>query len=184
MTTDYSRTWIALEGGPLLSGDALHSPPNEMTESQVVTAWAMLDFIICKAEERKKQLRAVLLKFAEERGEVTRNGGNEVKVEGTKVIRDRRVSSCPDEVKLRNLLDSKHIRHDACFEPKTVEVLNMQKLEEMVARGLLTQEEMAPFFNVQYALRVKLNTALSDFLEGVFQRGNRSLHDLFGTDRE
>lgn len=170
MTNTDNRNWISRETAPLLTGEALHGSPDHMSEAQVVTAWAMLDFVICKAEERKKQLREVLLRFAEQRGEPTKNGGSELKIEGTKVCRERRVASTPDELKLRKLLDSKNIRYEACFETKTVQVLNVDKLNEMVEEGLVTREEISPFFNVQYALRMKLNTTLADFLEGVFQR--------------
>lgn len=157
----------------------MHSSVEELTPEQVVSSWALLDYIIEKAEERKKLLRVHLLSLADERGEFLRNEGRELKIAGSKIIKERRKSQQPDEVLLRRLLDSKRIRNDSCFDSKVIETINLEKLKTMIHTGLISEEELKPMYSISFALRMKLNTILVEFLENMYHRGTHRINEFF-----
>lgn len=109
-------------------------------------------FAACKAVESwlKKQfeiLRPALL-------EDSKNKGGEWSVNGCQVSRSEIVAKLPDEQGLLSLLQEKGIDPHLVFEQFTMYQINPSRLEDLVHRGVLTREELAPLIKVTERLEV------------------------------
>lgn len=159
------RIRLIREAVQLTSGKIMRDPPGEMTLAENASAFAILDILSDKIEERRKELRAHLLAQAEAHGEANDSGHNKLMIDGTLVVREKRASKTPDVDGLRRLLETKGIPITDVFDMRTVLELNVSKVENLVALGKLPEAEVNALKKVSYALKVTPAPILEQTLE-------------------
>jgi hypothetical protein len=163
------KTWLK-EVRPLVGGYALHAPVDAMPVSHVVQAWAVLDFLEKRISDRKSELRLRLLKEAETGGKPTDKGGQRLFVDGSTVLRERRISKTPAEDVVERLLAEGDIEREKAFDTRTVEVLNPSKLHLLVEMGLLDGDELEAAKKISWALKVFPSTDLQEVLASATEK--------------
>lgn len=161
---DKSTQWVDREFRPIAGGRAMHTPIDALDNEELVTAYAMLDFVGKKIEKRTETIKAKLKEEAESKGEVYEKG-KKMRVEGSVVTREERVSKSPDEAKLRALLEAKGIPIEEAFTEQKAMLLDASKVEFLISTGKLTQQEVDDLKGKTYACKVKPSTELEDLLE-------------------
>lgn len=151
----------------LLRGTIMTGDEREANVSALVEAWVILKYTSDRIDKRLKAIRAVLLDKAEEYGKSTEKGGSKLLVEGSTVLRERRVASLPDEKKVRAMLEEHGVKPDQVFSKVTKVVLDASKIENLVALGKLPGDDIEAAKKVTWALRVKESHELADTLEAV-----------------
>lgn len=147
------------------------SPVEKLTLAEQVSAYATTHFIEEVAKGRREALREKLLDAAEKQGTANEKGGQKLEVEGHTVLRERRVSSSPDEKKLMKLMEEKGLTLDRAFDKVQVLQANPSKVSELVASGHLTAEEAAALYKVTFACVVHASDSLTELLENSVPAG-------------
>lgn len=155
--------WLK-EVRPLVSGYALHAPVKEMPITHVVQAWAVLDFLEKRVKDRKAELRLRLLDEAEDNGKPTDKGGQRLFIDGSTVLREKRVSKTPAEDVVDRLLEEGSLEREAAYDERTVEVLNPSKLRLLVESGAMDEDELEEAKKISWALKVFPSTELQEVL--------------------
>ena len=151
---------------PLTSGDLMHAPVEDLSTSSVVETWLMLDLIEGMVEERKKALRERLLLEAKNNGEQqTESGSFKMNVHGSTVLRERREAKQIDVDKMTELMNAKGIDPSLVIDKVTTYAVNLSKVANLVANGVLTQEEVDNLKTVTWALRVTASKEFKKMLE-------------------
>lgn len=155
-------------GEGLLDNDIMTTTPTKMRIGSVVEAWVILDNIAKVIGDRKKVLRLHLLGRAEKFGRPTERGGQMVKVDTSKVLREKRISKTLKADDVRELLETRNIPFDDGFSKVTTVVVDPSKLETLVNLGKLPQAEVEALHQVTWALRVKAGPDLEEVLDETF----------------
>lgn len=149
---------------PLSQGRMMQSDPREVPLSDVTTSYAVLNHLEKVIGVRKKQLKPHLMSQAEIHGEVTDKGGSLLGVGDEKVVRERRLSSEPNEDKLRALLETSSIPILDCFDEVKAVKLNPSKLQYLIDIGKLKKEEVEGLRDEGFALKVEAGPELKELL--------------------
>jgi len=149
----------------LLTGDIMTSDVNTDHIESVVQSWVLLKYTQDRIESRLKEIRKVLLDRAAQFGHSTEKGGNKLQVDGTLVLRERRMAALPDEKKIRAMLEEAGLKPTEAFSKVTKVVLDASKVEGLVSLGKLDEDEVEKAKKVTWALRVKESYDLADILE-------------------
>lgn len=142
------------------------SSPEELNELELVNVWSMLDLIEKIAKERKNFFRERMLEEAQ-KGEKNKKGSYSINIEGSTITAESRVSSVPDEEMLKQLLNEKNIKIEECFDIVKTLQFNPIKLDYLVQRGFLTEEEVEKCRKKSVALIVNVNKEIKNVLESV-----------------
>jgi len=151
----------------LLIGDLMTGEPETSNIESVVQAWVILKHISDCVEERLKALREVMLVRVEKFGRETERGGSHLFVDGTKVMRECRRSSLPEEKALRAILTEHGIALDQAFSKVTKVVLDASKVEALVSLGKIPEEKVEAAKKVSWALKVRLAPELEESLDRI-----------------
>jgi hypothetical protein len=145
-------------------GKMMQADPREVPLSDVTVSYAALNHLEKVIGARKKQLKPHLMSQAETHGEVTDKGGSLLAVGDEKIVRERRLSSEPNEDKLRALLETNNIGILECFdEVKTVK-LNPSKMQYLIDIGKLKKDEVEGLRDEVFALKVDPGPELKELL--------------------
>lgn len=136
-----------------------------LTVAEQAAAYATAHFIEELAKARREAVREKLLVEAEQSGIPNEKGGSKLVVNDYTVLRERRLSSSPDEKKLMKLLDEKGLGADAAFDKVTVLQANPSKVAQLVAQGKLTEEEGKALYKATYALIVHPSDSFTELME-------------------
>jgi len=151
----------------LLTGDLMTADAETANVESVVQAWVLLKYTQDRIEARLKGLRNVLLDRAEEFGKSTEKGGNKLSVDGTVVLREKRVAALPEEKGLRALLEDRGIKPTEAFSKVTKVVLDASKVQALVDLGKLPEDKVQALKKVTWALRVKESFELAEALDAI-----------------
>lgn len=149
----------------LLTGDVMTFDVNTAHIGSVVRAWVLLKYTEDRLAARLKEIREVLLDRAEQFGQTTEKGGNKLQVDGTVILREKRLAALPDEKKVRALLEQAGLDPTEGFTPVTKVVLDASKVNALVALGKLDEDDVEAAKKATWALRVKESFDLADTLE-------------------
>lgn len=149
----------------LLTGDIMTADAETANIESVVQAWVVLKYTFDKIDSRLKGLRDVLLARAEEFGRPTDKGGSKLLVNGTTVLRQRRLAALPDEKGLRGLLEKHGIKPDQAFSKVTKVVLDASKVQALVDLGKVPEADVAALRKASWALFVQANEELLETLD-------------------
>lgn len=161
------QTFLKKCVAPLLNSGTMTADPAEQSIETLIEMWAALYYSKDRIEKRLKALRTELLERAEVDGEPTDRGGNKLSVDGSLVLRERRVASLPDEKVIRTLLEQHDLKPADGFSKVTKVVLDASKIENLVALGKLPEKKVEAAKKTTYALRVKESYDLADMLEAL-----------------
>lgn len=151
----------------LLTGDVMTFDVNTAHIGSVVRAWVLLKYTEDRLAARLKEIREVLLDRAEQFGQTTEKGGNKLQVDGTVILREKRLAALPDEKKIRALLEQAGLDPTEGFTPVTKVVLDASKVNALVALGKLDEDDVEAAKKATWALRVKESFDLADILEAM-----------------
>jgi hypothetical protein len=169
-TNNAAKSVIHRELSPLGQGNVLHSDPKEISTSNAVLSYAILNFLDKRVEERKKVLKAVLMPLAETRGIENDKGHRELEVGQEKIIRERKQSAGPNEDKLKTLLATKGIDMSEVYDEVKTVVLNPSKLEFLVSVGKLDKEEVEALRDESFSLKVVEGPELKALLKAACEQ--------------
>ena len=159
----------------LLTGDLVAADMETANIGDVVEAWVLLKYTADRIEGRLKDLRTVLLDRAEEFGKTTEKGGNKLSVDGTLVLREKRVAALPEEKGLKTLLAKHGIKNDQAFSKVSKVVLDASKVQALADLGKVPEEDIQALRKVTWALRVKESYDLADILESIVGEAGEEL---------
>jgi len=137
-----------------------------LTKEQTVIAWSVIDLLEKIAKDRKESFREALLQLAGE-GEPSEKGSYSVEVDGTRIIAEARTPEFPDEKKLKEIMKSKKLSMDLCFDQVTSYQLNPIKLDYLIDQGKITKEEVDSCRKTTYALKVQPDRETKDRLNEI-----------------
>ncbi len=171
MTTETKlATLVNTEVRPLTSGEVMHAPVEKLSLGERVEAFAILQWMEKKLEERKAALRERLLADAEQVGKPNEKGGFKISHEGCAVTKEARTSKSPNDGELRALLTEASIGAEQVFDKVMVEQFNPSKLEQLVSLGKLDAEAVKALYKVTYALKVSPSESIELLLEEATQK--------------
>jgi hypothetical protein len=153
------REVVPLGHGSMMQTDPLHSPL-----SDVVTSYAVINYLEKAIEKRKKALNPHLLAQAKTHGTELEKGHRLLMVGQEKVIRERALSSAPEEEKLKLLLETHHISLLEAFDEVKTVVLNPSKLKYLVEVGKLKAAEVDALREESFRLKVEAGPELKELL--------------------
>lgn len=140
-------------------------PVDALTVAEQAEAYATAHFIEELAKTRREAVREKLLIEAEKSGTPNEKGGSKLEVNDYTVLRERRLSSSPDEKKLMKLLEQHSLSVESCFDKVTVLQANPSKVAQLVASGHLTEDEAKALYKATYALIVHPSDAFTELME-------------------
>lgn len=151
----------------LLTGDIMTGDETTMNIDDLVESWVLLKYTYDRIEARMKALRKVLLERAEEFGKSTEKGGSKLSVNGTLVLREKRVAALPEEKGLKALLAKHGIKNDQAFSKVTKVVMDASKVKALADLGKIPEADIEALRQVTWALRVKESYDLADALDSM-----------------
>jgi hypothetical protein len=149
---------------PLGQGTLMHTDPRSVSLAEVVTSYAAINFLEKAIDARKKVLNPHLMSQAETHGTETEKGHRVMEVGQEKVIRERALSTSPDEDKLKILLSSNNIPILEAFDEVKKVVLNPSKLKYLVEIGKLKAAEVEALREESFRLKVEPGPELKELL--------------------
>jgi hypothetical protein len=149
---------------PIGQGKMMQADPREVPLSDVTTSYAVLNHLEKVIGARKKQLKPHLMSQAETHGDTTDKGGSVLAVDDEKIVRERRISSEPNEDKLRALLETNSIPILDCFDEVKSVKLNASKLQYLIDIGKLKKDEVEGLRDETFALKVDPGPELKELL--------------------
>ena len=158
------KSAVNREVTPLGQGVMMQVDPRAVPLADVVVSYAALNHVSKVIEKRKDALKPHLLSQAETHGTLTDKGHRVLEVGPEKVTRERKLTSEPDEDKLKLLLETKGIDLMEAFDEVKAVVLNASKLEYLVQIGKLKAEEVEALRGESFALRVTAGPELQELL--------------------
>jgi hypothetical protein len=141
---------------PVLKSPAITTPTVKMNLEQKVEAWIALDVVEKAAKKRKEAIRVELLVEIEARGTQNDKGSFVLPMEIAVLTREKRQDKEPALDGLRALVaKTKKIKdEEKPFDEVKALVVNMSKLDSLIERGLLSQEDVDALRKVTWALDV------------------------------
>lgn len=122
------------------------------------------------AKDRKDKAKKDLLAFVEANGNTDEKGSQHFQFAEGKASRTRKVASSPDLLKVEALLAQKQIDSSKAVKniQKIDRVVDVSVLEQMVALGVLTQEELDACYPVSYSFNAyETKDFKKELLEGI-----------------
>ena len=167
-TTDiqeYGTKDILSDSGQQLASSPLFTAPLEdMNTDEVHFGWSMLDLMEKAIKPRKEDMRVRLLKEAEEYGLEDPNGSVVLPLGDGEIKKEKRQGKdVVKEADLRDLLITKGVDPNRCFVSRTVYEFDPVAFKQLLADGLITEEEVKGCFTsgkVTWALKVKKPNSL------------------------
>lgn len=156
---------IPVEIEALTTGQVFHAPVEKLSYPERVQALEAVKFVINKVTERKEALRVRVLDDTETVGKPADKGNFRADVDGTVVIRERRVEKVPKPEKLALLLEKSGLPLNAVFDEVVVQQLNPSKLEDLIEKGKLKREDVDELRDVTFALKVTPGGELASLLQ-------------------
>jgi hypothetical protein len=157
--------------GSLAGTDPFHAPIETLSLVDVVEAY----FVAYTTEEigktRREALREVLLNECKAQGIDNEKGGQRLTVNGHRVTRERRVASSPDEKKLIALLEKKGLSVEDGFDKVVTLQPNASKVNALVERGFLSEEEASTLYKESFACVVTPNDGFNALVENALPAG-------------
>lgn len=151
----------------LAATEAFSAPVESLTLDQQVEAYAAAMYVEEAAKARRDALRESLMQAAQDGGKCNEKGGYRLTVGPHVVLRERRVSSTPDEKKLLSLIEAKKLIVEAAFDKVTVLQPNPSKVTALVDSGHLEADEASALYKQTYALVVRASAELESLYESV-----------------
>jgi hypothetical protein len=155
---------IKNELSPFGQGRVMQADPREVPLTDVTVSYAVINHLQKVIGARKKQLKPHLMSQAETHGETTDKGGSLLAVGEEKIVRERRLSSEPNEDKLRALLETNGLAILDCFDEVKSVKLNPSKLQYLIDIGKLKKEEVEGLRDEVFALKVDPGPELKELL--------------------
>lgn len=140
-------------------------PVDTLSVAEQAEAYATAHFIEEMAKTRREAVREKLLVEAEKNGTPNEKGGSKLEVNDYTVLRERRLSSSPDEKKLMKLLEQHNLAVESCFDKVTVLQANPSKVTALVQSGHLTEDEAKALYKATYALVVHPSDSFTELME-------------------
>ncbi len=163
-----SRQALLISDNPLLD-----VPIDSLTSDESFAVWSLLDYIDKKVTKRKKELRARLIDDAKDMGVEDEKGSFRVESMGGSFTRTKRERYTLVSRRVIRLLQDKGIslKDGGTFSF----VPDEAKITDLVAKGLLTPEEIVSFYDVKvsYALNVNKPDAVKEAI-GVDDGGTKT----------
>jgi hypothetical protein len=159
-----AQSVIKSELTPLAQGRMMQADPREVPLSDVTISYAILNHFEKVIDKRKKLLKPHLMSQAETHGDATDKGGTVLAVGEEKVVRERRLSSEPNEEKLKALLETSGIPILDCFDEVKAVKLNPSKLQYLIDIGKLKKDEVEGLRDESFALKVDPGPELKEAL--------------------
>ena len=153
---------------PLMESDTLLASPAHSAPGDLVEYWALLTYLADEVEKRKKDLRGQLLELAESVGATTDKGGQKFTLDGSIVMRQRRVNKTPDVAGLKSLLTLSEIDLDEAFTKQVKVVPDISKIQNLIDLGRLDEDKVEKLKKVTWALSVRPSFELLDLLDAEF----------------
>lgn len=142
------------EARPLLIGRAMTMPVEDLSVSEALEAWQMLELLKEAMEERLKALRNILLCAAERDGALTEKGGQQLEMNGAKIERQRRQTTEPEQKEMLSLLAQRKIEALDVYDEVKALVYNPSKVQYLIDTGKLSDNELLTLKRISYALRI------------------------------
>jgi hypothetical protein len=158
------KTAVNREVQPFGQGAMMQVDPRAVPLADVVVSYAAINHLEKVIGKRKEVLKPHLISQAETHGTPTEKGHRVLEVGQEKVIRERKLSSEPDEDKLKALLETKGISILEAFDEVKAVVLNASKLQYLVQIGKLKAEEVEALRDESFALKVEAGPELKELL--------------------
>ena len=155
----------------LATTQAFSKPVQSLTVPEQVEAYAAAHFVEEVAKSRRESVRESLMKVAETTGIDNEKGGQKLTVGDFTVLRERRMSSTPDEKKLMTLLEKKGLSVEQAFDKVTVLQPNPSKVNALVESGHLTEDEGKALYKATYALIVHASSEFDALMENAVPAG-------------
>jgi hypothetical protein len=168
----------------LMIGGVMFSDPGTLNIEDLVETWVLLKYTKDRVEKRLKDLRAELLDRAERFGRPTAKGGSKLSVNGSLVLREKRVASLPEEKGLKALLAKHGLKNDQAFSKVTQVVMDASKVRALADLGKIPEDEIEALRNVSWALRVKESYDLADVLEALVGEQGQEIVERVRTKRQ
>lgn len=158
---EMARVKEAFSPGPLFRQD-----PADVEPPVALAAWSVLDTLEDVIKQRKEAYRLAMLSHAEKNGDPTPKGGNQIQIDGSKVVREKRQNKMPeDNADFRLMLAVRNIGLPELFDEVKVLQMNASKLDYLIDSGRLSQAEVDKFKKVAYALKVDQSEIIEEVLE-------------------
>jgi hypothetical protein len=143
-----------------------------LTLSEAVESYLIAHTTEEVGKNRREAIRDVLMAEAKAHGTSNEKGGQRLFTqEGHTIIRERRVSSAPDEKKLLSLLDRVGLNVEDAFDKVTVLQPNPNKVALLVENGHITEEDAQTLYKESFACFVSPNGPVEALLENALPVG-------------
>jgi hypothetical protein len=155
------QTQLVREVENLLSGQVLNGDPEFMGVRAAGDAFLIAKHISERLDDRLKALKAYLLTKIAENGEQLEKGHQQLEIDGSQFLRERRQAKSPDATGIEKLLlDRSQARGEAfnkedAFDKKIVYELSDSKVEHLIRLGKLSEPEVNALKPVTFALKAK-----------------------------
>lgn len=150
---------------PVTKGEVSTKPVEELSATEAVVAFKVLDFIEKEIEPRKKALRAMLLGWVETHATKTTKTGSQVAdLGGFSLTREKRRASEPEAEGLKKLLAEGGLKLEDAFDEVKVLQLNPSKLAFLVETGKLKIDAVEALHAIQWALKVREPKSVKEVL--------------------
>lgn len=144
----------------LISGDFKTAPTEPLLH-----VWSILKFTNDRIDKTLKEVRAELLERAATRGRPTDRGGHRIGVDGSEIIREKRVNALPDVEPMKTLLGEHNIDVNKAFSKVTQMKLDSSKVQMLIDQGFLKKKDVEALRKVTWALRIRESDELMEAIE-------------------
>ena len=164
---------IGEEVRPLMEGYVLNaSIVDELDHAgDLAEVFAVLQFLETKIKARKEVIRNRLLNKAEATGRETDMGGQRIQTDFGSITRERRVSRMPEEDLIKLAMAERGVSVKDAFSDKVTAVLDVSKLEALIARGRLPPDTITKAQKVTWALKFKPTALIAEKMEEMVPKG-------------
>jgi hypothetical protein len=155
---------VGLKASKFWAGKVVELPPEIQFR-----VFLLLRKLEVGAKKRKESARDELLTFVEKHGQADEKGSKHFDFSEGKASRTRKDGTSPVVEKVAALFKSKGLNSDKVIQEKvtTTLVVDVSKLEQLVALGQLTKAELADCYDVSYSFNATENKEAKTLLEGI-----------------
>ena len=88
-------------------------------------------------------------------------------MDGTRIIKEKRVNKLPDAVLVEQLLEERGLNINECFDEETRWVMNPSKIDHAVKGGKLPKDPLEASKKVTWALKIKPAGPIKEIIDRV-----------------